>query len=101
MNNASKRELEWCKLLPKPGAARKRWIKGLNHKEVRRWVFQEKTPLQTQRQMSESIRSIVLNMIKHRVWELLEHIWVVYNSYFTRSRKQRLWAEAVMRGEVQ
>lgn len=100
MNNARKRKLEWCKLLPKPGAARKRWIKGLNHKEIRRWVFQEKTPNQTCRQLAESARAAVLDVLKYGDRETRDWILLAFNGYFTRSRKQRLWAEAVIRGEL-
>ncbi len=97
MKNARKKKLEWCKLLPKHGVARKRWLRGLNHKEIRWWVFQRRIHSPTQRRLGEIMREVVLDMTTWCDPLTADHAWLLFNGYFTKSKRQREWMEALLK----
>jgi len=96
MNNHRKQALVRCKLLPQMGSARKRWLRTLNYREIRYWVYQKRVPWPTAAWFSESMRASALSSIEKGIWPV-ERLPEYGNGYFLRSRRNRLWMESVMR----
>lgn len=96
MNNARKRKLERCKLLPKHGVERKQWLRTLNYREIRWWVMQERISSPTRRRMGEIAQEMVLDMVKSRDF-MPEIAWDLFNGHFKRSNRQRRWMESLLK----